>query len=370
MPTSRIESAVAQKLPELFARRAHLSLQPTPIRVSRVSTRYVPDLIYRLNFDGRTAELWIEVKGRFDQESVQKLKQVNQKHPSKIPLLVLPRLTRQAREYLRDAQINHADLTGTIYLRAPGIRIDLAGHGRPPRISEEQKINPFSKRASKVLRVLLSASREDFGIIALARQAHVTKGWCSSVARELVRRGYAVDRDGRIRLGDSTSILKDWILHYDWTNNKRRSWVIPHDLEEFEDLLPKTFKGLHWAYTLLAGADLLARHARPSGRVQVYFRSDDFEEGIERIRHSLFGEPSPRGGNLDVFLPYHGDSVFYDERVVGRLRAVSPVQLFLDLAKYPVRGPEAASLILRKTLASELNWRKDQISALLRVLNE
>lgn len=48
--------------------------------------------------------------------------------------------------------------------------------------------------------------------------------------------------------------------------------------------------------------------------------------------------------------PYYKHSVYYDSREIEGLRAVSDIQLYLDLFGYPVRGREQAEYLYAKRL--------------------
>jgi hypothetical protein len=64
--------------------------------------------------------------------------------------------------------------------------------------------------------------------------------------------------------------------------------------------------------------------------------------------------------------PYYGPAVRYGAVSIDSVRIVSDVQLFLDLVHYPVRGPEAASALLRRRLGPRLGLSASQIGVLSR----
>jgi len=59
-----------------------------------------------------------------------------------------------------------------------------------------------------------------------------------------------------------------------------------------------------------------------------------------------------QGANLVLMFPYYKHSVFYDSRIVNKLRVVSDIQLYLDLHGYPDRGLEQAEHLFDKKLKS------------------
>jgi hypothetical protein len=63
-------------------------------------------------------------------------------------------------------------------------------------------------------------------------------------------------------------------------------------------------------------------------------------------------EPVEKGANVFVWDPYYKYSVFFGSREVDGVRVVSDIQLYLDLLKYPLRGPEQAQHLYEAVLKS------------------
>jgi hypothetical protein len=70
-------------------------------------------------------------------------------------------------------------------------------------------------------------------------------------------------------------------------------------------------------------------------------------------------------GVLAVLEPYYGGGAFFGAEVANGNPVVSDIQLFLDLAHFPVRGPEAAEMLVRRRVAPALSFGKDDIKRLL-----
>jgi hypothetical protein len=62
--------------------------------------------------------------------------------------------------------------------------------------------------------------------------------------------------------------------------------------------------------------------------------------------------------------PYYGDALWYGAVHHEVVDSVSDVQLLLDVVHYPVRGAEAADVLLRKHLAPRLGLKRDQVKRL------
>ena len=287
-------------------------------------------------------------------------------------LLILPKLSPVVRSRLRHRRINHADLTGVLYLNAPGIRIDVDGNAESqvgkmnPHLRE---INPFSKRASLILRVLFAAPKESMRVLELAEQAGVATGWASEVADALVQRGYAKRSTDGVRLADSVSALRDWSAAYNWKKNPQRNFIVPFDYEKIAGRVMTAFSAhaVEWAITLLAGAQRRVGHVQYSAMMHVYARSEH-SAAIGHALKDLYAEETVGEGGLAVLEPYYGRAALFGAEKVNGNPVVSDVQLFLDLAHFPVRGPEAAEVLVRRRLAPALSLGKDDIKRLLRDL--
>jgi hypothetical protein len=360
-----IDRQVAQAIPTLFASRgidARIE-GTTPIGNG------APDFWCRLSLDQHEIRLAVEVKGRWSQDILDQMRHLAG-NDGEVPwLLFFPKLSSAVRKSLRQNRINHADLSGVLYLRAPGIRIDtdssdelqVIRQSRPPR-----DINPFAKKASLILRALFAAPKEPIRISDLAARAGVAAGWASEVSDALVQRGYAENSASGIRLADPVSALRDWSAEYNWKKNPRRVFAVPFDYEQTAERLAKAFGKHHaqWALTLLAGAQRRIGHVRYSAMMHVYVRSND-SGMLDLALDELYAEETAGEGGLTVLEPYYGDAAFFGQQLMQGIPVVSDIQLFLDLAHFPVRGPEAATMLVQSRLGPALSLSANDTKRLL-----
>jgi hypothetical protein len=362
---SELESHVAEIIPRLFASRGIVAR----VEPGKPSGSGRPDFWCHLAVDGRDVRLAAEVKRRWSQAILDHIGRPARAARADARLLILPKLSPAVRSRLRQLRINHADLRGVLYLNAPGIRVDVDGDVASPDAvlqRHPREINPFSKKASLVLRVLLAGPKEPMRVLELAQQAGVAAGWASEVSDALVQRGYAKSSAAGVRLVDPVSALRDWSAAYNWKKNPRRNFVVPFDYEEIPGKLMKAFRAhaVEWALTLLAGAQRRIGHVRYSAMMHVYVR----QEHAATIRDALkdvYAEETAGEGGLAVLEPYYGGAAFFGAELANGNPVVSDVQLFLDLAHFPVRGPEAAEWLVRRRIAPALSLRKDDIKRLL-----
>jgi hypothetical protein len=360
-PGSSLEKKIVRGLPRLFL-GADLHLRPTP---EPAASRGGPDAVFELEIDDRRIPVLVEVKGRYSPQVEDQLRRWAAQWHDGIVLLVLPKIPRPVRARLRADGVSHADLTGTIYLRAPGIRIDIAGAGRPPRLSTHQQVNPFSKRASLVPRALLAQPGTSVGVTALAERLDLAKGWVSQVVAELIARGWVDEVERGVHLADPVALLRAWVLEYTWQDNEAAAFTVPFEHDDLLKRVPAALDDLRWALTLQDGAALLAPHVHYQGQLHLYVNPADHEDALERLESRLHAVPTPSGGNLQLLRPYYGAGTFYDLREHRALPIVSPVQLFLDLVHFPLRGAEAATALVRGVLAPELDLEATDVRKLV-----
>lgn len=92
------------------------------------------------------------------------------------------------RALLKEMGISYIDMAGNIYLRAPGILVER--EGKPGRLSyQPEGLNPYSDKASVILRILMEEPMRSWKIREIARAGGITPGWASRVSVSLVKRG-------------------------------------------------------------------------------------------------------------------------------------------------------------------------------------
>lgn len=99
-------------------------------------------------------------------------------------------------------------------------------------------------------------------------------------------------------------------------------------------------------------------------QTHLYVAEPFIDRAAEIVTRLLFGEPAPAGGNLHLMLPYYGEATFYGRRLLEDVPVVSNVQLFLDLAGYSLRGPEAARMLVKGPLARQLSLDRSHVKTL------
>lgn len=221
--------------------------------------------------------------------------------------------------------------------------------------------NIFSKRSSRILRVLLSKPSQTWRTRRLASEANVSLGSVSAVTNRLIDMGFLVrDRSMSLKLRKEEELLRRWASSYDLTKWTHKTYYARGTLYDIGTGLAAAAErnSLKYAFSGPFAADLLTRYIR-SAEIHVYVRSEDT---VKKIVDCMNLEIAEIGGNI-IFLIADDDSVFYglnritDNRVSDVL-IVSNVQLVLDLYNYTDRAREAAERLLTK----EFIRRSEQIN--------
>ena len=354
------------------------------------------DLAFSLDQDGQARLILVEVKSRwlrsFLPQTVTKFQAIRERRPSPVPVLAVPALSPRLRRELRDAGINHVDLAGAAYVSERGLYIDVDPAHTPAGSSQAwasqmpadvvtETINPFSDAASVVLRLLLTDPDRAWRIQDLASAGKMNPGWVATVARAIESRGYATrsqrgsGRESDLQIADPVAALQDWTDVYTWRANHMTSYNVPLEYHELTQRIGALIKdiaargssvGFPAALTLHSGADLYAAHVQHE-QLHVYVQAHAFTELDERIRVNFHGTAADHGGsgNLHLLQPYYRRSAFVGASVRNDLPVVSPVQLYLDLVNYPVRGKEAADVLARAVLGPEWGLSPEQMRRLL-----
>lgn len=202
--------------------------------------------------------------------------------------------------------------------------------------------NIFSKKASRVIRVLLVNVGRKWTIEELSDEADVSLGYTHAIVMTLLKQNN-VHRDNsyKVKLSNPGLILKRWASYSQYT--AVNTFLRYHTFEDNIDNFLRKFKeneNRRYAFTVLTGAHLVAPYVRPTN---IHFYIEDGGD-VEHYVAELDLRPVETGGNVSMVIPYD-EGVFYSIRDIDGLNVVSNVQLYVDLMNYPARGEEAAERI-------------------------
>lgn len=387
MPQQRDTYVVSQAVARSIAERtgAQVRVQQLGPEVLRPEVAAItpPMLELRLALDGREVPLLGRMLSASSEPVLLRAGQAlatEAMATDAVPILILTRSSAGTRVRLREHGINYVDLAGNLFVRAPGLLLSHEGTStsrhdavrdaaRRATRAPAQRVNPFSKRASLVLRYLFDMPGGvhigKHPVTEIAAATGLTHVWVLRVLAELERSRYiSREEERRVTLVDVPAVLRDWRVTYDWTRNDRTAWVVPYEAEELRAELPKALAELSWAYTALAGSDLVAPHVHHV-QTHLYVAREQMDTAADRLVGRLHARPATEGGTVHLLTPYYADAAFFGLREVGAAPVVSDLQLFLDLAGFPLRGREAAGMLVRARMARHLGLSPKQVATIL-----
>lgn len=316
---------------------------------------------FRVEIGGRTRHVAVTVREGPVHDVAQierRAKRVRDEWPDHVFMVVAPYLTDRVRSRLAAKNVNYLDASGHALVRAPGVLVHLEAPSdrREVRPRPGKGPNPFAKKASYIPRLLLADPDRAWGVREMAREIPLSVGHVSNVLREMVRRGYASEEAEGHRLASPDHLLAHWTTDYRWDDNEIYSFQVPYERDEIEEMVAPALEreGVRSALTLLTASDRLAPRI-VHDQFQLYVERAGLDFIIDFLASNLSAQSVSRGGNLHILQPYYRDATFFGARHDGGMPVVSAVQLFLDLADYPLRGKEAAQELLRRELGPHLH---------------
>jgi hypothetical protein len=268
--------------------------------------------------------------------AVNQLLRLRESYPDFYGIFVAPYVSPQAADVCSEAGIGHLDFGGNC--RISFGRVHIEKKGNPNLFADRRDLRSlYSPKASRILRVLLSNPQKPWRIQALAYEATVSVGLVSKVKKLLADREWLGEDAAGIVLTDPHALLNEWSGNYSYDKNEIRYFYSPNSVIEIESAIGEVFrhKGITYALTGLSGSSRIAPFVRHQ-RVTVYVA------GLaEDTLVSANLKPVDSGANVSLLIPYDS-GVFYGCQDIRGARVAAPIQVYLDLVRYPGRGKEAA----------------------------
>jgi len=264
-------------------------------------------------------------------------------------IFVAPFISENTGEMLRAAGIGFIDLVGNCFISFAGLYIKKEGK-KNPYLSRHHFNSLFKKKASRVLRVLLSNTERYWKIIPLAKEAQVSVGHAYNVKEELLNREWAEVEVRGIKLNEPESLLQEWCNNYQFEGTKLLSFYSLLKTAQLEKQIEEVCRDLkvRYAFSGFTGAARLAPFVRYH-RIHCYM-----ENSIDELAKSLDLKSITSGENIILMKP-SDYGVFYNARCIEGSYIVSPIQLYLDLKALSGRGKEAADFIYKEVI--EPKWK-------------
>jgi hypothetical protein len=274
---------------------------------------------------------------------------MNQVPPDGGPLVVTPFVSPRVAEIFRDNGVSYLDGVGNCRISGPGLFIHVERHRTGPA-PVRPLADPFARKSSRVVRVLLGRPGQGWQVQALAREAGVSLGLASKVKAALVRDAYVEERERLLFVREPTKLLHRWAEHFHPPGKKLSLFTLARP-EEAEANLARwcAANGVPYALTELAGAWRVAPMARYDRSAAYVSRQRTDLWSLDSLAAALAAKRVESGANLDLWLTDDA-GVFSGRREVGGVSVASPVQLFLDLRRLSGRGQEAAQEVFEREI--------------------
>jgi hypothetical protein len=274
-----------------------------------------------------------------------------------VGMVVARTIPQRERDLLEDVGLSWCDGRGALHLEWPGVLVHIEGATRPRADGQAAKgLGPVGLRA---VQVLLGAWDQEWTVARLAQQAAVSVGQAHTVFKALEdERLVTATGKGpqqRRHLTDRAAAL-DWLAGLDRARRRPESAATYLYARTPDELLHRFAEraneaGLPYAVTAAAGSQLLGAPVLTQlpvvqVRVGVLPAGPALERlGLER----LDAEDAGRGANLELWTDI-GELGTFGATTVDEIRVAPPVRVWLDLARQPGRGGDAAQLFREQIL--------------------
>ena len=260
------------------------------------------------------------------------------------PLLVTPELSPRMLDACKQRGIAAMDLNGRCWLRAPGLLIDRrALPGRSFSYQSEPR-NIFVGKSARILRCLLTDRDRVWTQAEIVPRTKASAGLVSRIVQYLISQGWAEKTSAReFRLRDALSLLDEWAesdrfakrnytgLYAGFTGTPVE---LAHRLQQWS-LAEK----VPMAFTQWMAAWVRHPYVEPVVCSAYVSRLPDATT-LERLGLRQVTE----GGKLWLHVP-EDEGILLETQTQSGLTLVSDAQIYLDLQRMGLRGPDAAAAL-------------------------
>lgn len=260
------------------------------------------------------------------------------------PLLIVPKLSPSFLLTCRQRNASAADLNGQVYLRAPNLLVLLPClPDRDVRFGQEPR-NIFAGKSVRIIRSLLSDPKRTWRQSDLVLRTGATSGLVSRIVTHLTNQGYLKKADARrFHVASPAALLDAWAQADDFARRATTHRFTALSADPLQ--LAKTISGalaktkIHHAFTQWVAAWL--RHPYTEPPVVSLYVSD---LPPRNLLDQLGFQPVSDAGRIWFHIP-NDEGVFRETREVQNLPLAADAQIYTDLLKTGLRGPEQAQAL-------------------------
>lgn len=299
--------------------------------------------------------LWVELKldtksFRFTpvfslQPSIPKLESILSTWDDALPpILVAPELISRVLDFCREKRLAAIDLNGRVFVRAEGLLVDRRSlHGRDFRF-ELQPRNVFVGKSERIIRSLLTDRDRVWAQSELVERTKASSGLVSRIVQHLVSQGFLEKQSARgFQLRDPLGLIDAWVKADDFkrrASTNRYTVFVDNPIglaRELNDWAEK--QSVRIAFTQWVAGWLRHPYTEPT-IASAYIERLPETATLEKIAL----RPVSDAGKVWLHVPID-EGVFLETRTVQGLPLVSDAQIYLDLQKTGLRGPDQANAL-------------------------
>ena len=334
----------------LFAFRECLSVVPslTIDSIEELPAKDMPDYQAIVRGEGFKQIVYLEIKTlgtpKSTREAVNLLVRRIQNDPASYGIFVAPYIAPRSAAICKESGIGYVDLSGNCSIAFQQIFInrEKSGNQFPFKTGLSSIYSPKSER---ILRVLLVYPYRIWKAIDLAKEAQVSLGMITQVSKKLIEEEWLKKTSQGISLTQPEKLLADWSNNYTVKRNVQNNYYSMKPLQDLEIEIADICRMMNIPYALtgFSASNRLAPLVRGQ-RAMIYVSRD-----IDSVADKVGLKPVESGANIILIQPYD-DGVFWNAKSIGDLEISEPVQVYLDLKRYPGRGEEAADFLFREVI--------------------
>lgn len=291
----------------------------------------------------------VEASGqpRIVRNTVNQIRRRIRQYPRAYGIFVAPYVSPTSARILSENDMGYLDFAGNCRLSFRTVFISKEGRSNP-FTQKRDLCTLYSRKAARVLRVLLTHPGRAWRTQELASEANVSLGQVANVKKLLEDREWMRSDSEGMRLVEPESLLAEWAGNYSNRRNEIRQYYSPKSPPELESDLADACGdlGIRYALTGFSSAARLAPFVRYQ-RAMAYIQDDQ-----ERLAGALGLKEVDSGANVSLIVPYD-EGVFYGGSKVDGVIIASPVQTYLDLLGIRGRGEEAARFLLQEVIRKQ-----------------
>ncbi len=260
------------------------------------------------------------------------------------PLIVTPELSPRIVAACKELGIAAIDLNGRCWLRAPGLLVDR----RPlPGRSFSYELAPrniFIGKSARIVRCLLTDRDRTWTQGEIVPRTKASSGLVSRIVQHLISQGFVGKTSAReFRLRDWHGLLNEWVESDHFPKRTRTTAYAgyfgpPQELAQRLQQWAKT-ESVPLAFTQWTAAWTRCPYTEPAVCSAYVERLPD-----ATTLEQLGLRPVTEGGRLWLHVP-DDEGILTETQTSSGLTLVTDAQIYLDLKRTGLRGPEAAAAL-------------------------